>query len=109
MYKKLLLIPFLVLNGIIIIDLISDLFKESFTYYLLSLSILGLGIVVYPFDFKFKYNIDYIFLTVKAVAFFNLLNLFFFQDFSLKINSINILTGIFAILLLLLRKKNKRR
>ncbi len=78
MYKKLLLIPFLVLNGIISLNFISDLFNESFTYYLLSLSILGLGIVVYPFDFKFKYNIDYIFLSVKVVAFFNLLNLFFF-------------------------------
>ena len=99
LYKKLLLIPFSLLITLIIVNFCDDIFNDTFTDYIQSLSILGLGIVIYPFNFKFKYKIDYIFLIVKAVAVINLLNLIVFQDFSFKTNYINIFTGIFGILL----------
>lgn len=108
MYKKLLLIPFMVLIAMIILDLCDDTFTQLFSGYLLSLSFLGLAIVMYPVDFKFKQSADFIFLTVKAVAVFNWFNLFFFQDFSAKINSLNVLSGSFGILLLLARKKQMK-
>lgn len=103
MYKKILLLSFSLLIGIIILDYIDDLFTESFSYYLLSMSVLGLGITIYPFDFKFKSKVDFIFLIVKAVAVFNIVNLFVFRDFSLKLNYINSLAGLFGIFFLFTR------
>jgi hypothetical protein len=107
MYQKVVFGLFFCLVGIICIDLFSDLFSMSFTYYLLSLFFLGLGIVVYPLDFKFRFKADFMFLTLIAMANVNFINLFFFADFSFKINWINISMGIFGILLSLFRKKIK--
>lgn len=97
MYQKVVLGLFIVLTGIICIDLFSDLFLIDFKYYLHSLFILGLGIVIYPLDFKFRYKADFMFLIVIGVVIFDSINLFFFADFSLKINSVNILSGVFGI------------
>lgn len=105
MYKKLILIPFSILLGMIVLNYISDIFTELLTNYLLSLSVLGFGTIFYPFDLKFKYKADYIFPILIGFIIFNITNLFLFQDFSLKINYINILAGIFGILLLFVRKK----
>lgn len=105
MYKKLILFPFFILLGIIVLNEISDIFNELFTNYLRSLSVLGFGTIFYPFDLKFKYKADYIFPIVIGFTIYNVANLFSFQDFSLKINYINILAGIFGFILLFARKK----
>lgn len=107
MYQKLVVIFFILLTGIICIDLLMDLFLIDFTYYLLSLFVLGLGIVSYPLNFKFKVPIDFIFLGILGVALANFINLFFLKDFSFKIYCINIMVGIFGILLSLFKMKIK--
>jgi hypothetical protein len=104
MYQNVVLCFFFLLVGIICVDLISDLFLIDFTYYLLSLFILGLGIVVYPFDFRFRYKTDFIFLLVLLMAIVNLINLFGFSNFSFLIYCVNIFVGVFGILLSLLRR-----
>ncbi|SHN16098.1 hypothetical protein SAMN05216269_11725 [Flavobacterium xinjiangense] len=105
MYRKLILIPFSILLGMNILNYITNIFTELFTNYLLSLSALGLGTIFYPFDLKFKNKADYIFPSLLGYTIFSIANLFLFQDFSIKINYINILAGIFGVLLLFARKK----
>lgn len=105
MYQNVVLSFFILLVGIICIDLITDLFLIDFTYYLLSLFILGLGIVVYPFDFRFSYKTDYMFLLVLAMVLVNAINLFVFSNFSFPIYCVNIFVGIFGISLSLFRRK----
>lgn len=107
MYQKVVLGFFIILTGILSIDFFSNLFLMDFKYYLQSLFVLGLGIVVYPLDFKFRFKADFIFLIVIGTAIFNIINLFFFAEFSFVINCINIFAGFFGVLLSLFRKKIK--
>ena len=107
MYQKVVLSFFILLTGIISVDLISDLFLMDFTYYLLSLFILALGIVAYPLDFKFRLIIDFVFLAILITALANFMNLVFFRNFSFEIYCINIVVGIFGILLSLFKVKIK--
>jgi hypothetical protein len=107
MYQKVVFGLFFCLVGILCIDFVSDLFVMDFTYYLLSLFFLGLGIVVYPLDFKFRFKTDFMFLPLIGLAMANFINVFFFADFSLKINCVNILAGIGGVLLCVFRKKIK--
>jgi hypothetical protein len=105
MYKKVVLGSFIFLLVLIGMDLISSLFLIDFTYYLLSLFMLGLGIVVYPLDFKFRFITDFTFIVVMGImVLVNFVNLFFFADFSFNIYCINISVGIFGIVLSLFRE-----
>lgn len=97
MYKKTLTTIFATILGVIVVDYFSD-YLSPFTKYVFSLIVLGLGITIYPTDFKFKNKVDFMFLPVLAVAIFNIINLFIIKDFSLKMNFINILIGIFGVL-----------
>ena len=106
MYKKIVLVLFIILIGIIISDYFCDWFLP-FTKYVLSLLVLLLGILKYPTDFKFKTKVDFMFLPILVVIIFNILNLFFLKNYTLKINYINILMGTFGILQSFVYKDNK--
>jgi hypothetical protein len=105
MYKKVVIGSFICLLVLIGVDLLSNLFVIDFTYYLLSLFILGLGIVVYPLDFKFRFKTDFMFLLVMGIIIVvNFVNLVFYANFSFNMYCINISVGIFGIVLSLLRE-----
>ena len=106
MYKKIILVLFILLIGIIFTDYFCDRFLP-FTKYVLSLIILLFGILRYPTDFKFNSKVDFMFLPILAVVIFNVLNLFFLKNYTLKISYINILMGTFGILQSLVYKDNK--
>lgn len=106
MYKKIILVLFVLFIGIIITDYFCDWFLP-FTKYILSLIILLFGILKYPTDFKFNTKVDFMFLPILAVVIFNVLNLFFMKNYALKINYINILMGTFGIFQSFVYKNNK--
>lgn len=106
MYKKIILVLFVLFIGIIITDYFCDWFLP-FTKYVLSLIILLFGILKYPTDFKFNTKVDFMFLPILAVVIFNILNLFFLKNYAMKINYINILMGTFGILQSFVYKNNK--
>jgi hypothetical protein len=105
MYQNIVLSCFVLLVVMIGVDLVADLFSINFTYYLLSLFILGLGIVSYPLDFKFRSKIDLIFLAILVTALVNLMNLLYFKNFSFEIYCINVVAGVFGIVLSLFKIK----
>lgn len=107
MFQKVVLGSIILLCIIICFDLLSDLFLIDFTYYLLSLFILGLGFVVYPFDFMFRFKTDFMFLPVMLIAVANIVNLFFFANSSFEVYCVNIFMGVFGILLSLFRGMTK--
>lgn len=106
MYKKIILVLFVLLIGIIITDYFCNFFMP-FTKYVLSLIILLIGILKYPTYFKFNTKVDFMILPILAVVVFNLANLFYLKNYSLKIDYINILMGTFGVIQSFVYKDNK--
>ena len=105
LYTKIILVPFLLLIAMLILDYTFEIFNSSFVFYLQSIFILQLGMILYPFNFKFKRKADYLFLISIGLFIYNIIYLLTMYQLSFKLNFINIGTGIFSIVLLLVRKK----
>lgn len=107
MFKILVVYLFVFLFGLISYDVVANLFEIDFTFYLLSLLVLVFSMIIYPFNFELKYSTDLIFLTVFAVVFLNIINLFFVNTFSFRSSFFNICIGVFGVLLGIVRNSFK--
>ena len=91
----------IVLLSLVFIILFIDYFINYFTLfqkYILSVLSLILGLIIYPINFKFKNIEDFMILPVLAISIFNIVNIFYLKNYSLKVTFFNILIGLFCFL-----------
>lgn len=96
MIKKILIILFVSILIIILLDFLLHYFSV-FQKYITTVLLLILGTIIYPLNFKFEGTDDFMIFPIIAVLLFNILNLFFLNDYSLKIQYFNLTLGLFSL------------
>ena len=97
MFKKIILLSFLIVSIIIIYVYLTNCFGLNYQYYL-SILLLIIAVFVYPTNFKFEYKFDFMIFPVFALLLFDFVNLIFIKDFSLKIAAFNYVLSAYCFL-----------